>query len=89
MVGNLSLPANPTVEDLRVYLKDGSILCKAINKVQPGSVPKVKKLLYYPIVIPFYRLWTMVAMVFTCDICLSDAFSSNGEWEKSKVVCLC
>ncbi|KAG0554696.1 hypothetical protein KC19_12G111500 [Ceratodon purpureus] len=42
MVGNSSLPANPTVEDLRVYLKNGYVLCKVINEVQPGSVPKVE-----------------------------------------------
>ncbi|KAJ0736773.1 putative minus-end-directed kinesin ATPase [Helianthus annuus] len=35
------LPAQPSEEEFRVALKSGLILCHVINKVDPGSVPKV------------------------------------------------
>ncbi|KAM0015698.1 putative minus-end-directed kinesin ATPase [Helianthus debilis subsp. tardiflorus] len=34
-------PAQPSEEEFRVALKSGLILCHVINKVDPGSVPKV------------------------------------------------
>ncbi|XP_076958931.1 kinesin-like protein KIN-14I [Bidens hawaiensis] len=41
VVGAKDLPAQPTEEEFRVALKNGLILCNVINKVDPGSVPKV------------------------------------------------
>ncbi|XP_051124636.1 kinesin-like protein KIN-14G [Andrographis paniculata] len=35
------LPAEPSEEDFRLGLRSGIILCNALNKVQPGSVPKI------------------------------------------------
>ncbi|CAL9023984.1 unnamed protein product [Prunus brigantina] len=35
------LPAEPSEEEFRLGLRSGIILCNAINKVQPGAVPKV------------------------------------------------
>ena len=35
------LPAEPSEEDFRIGLRSGIILCTVLNKVQPGSVPKV------------------------------------------------
>ncbi|XP_019451535.1 PREDICTED: kinesin-like protein KIN-14G [Lupinus angustifolius] len=41
MVGGKELPAEPSEEDFRIALRSGIILCNALNKVQPGAVPKV------------------------------------------------
>ncbi|KAI3693794.1 hypothetical protein L1987_76746 [Smallanthus sonchifolius] len=41
VVGARDLPAQPSEEEFRVALKSGLILCHVINKVDPGSVPKV------------------------------------------------
>ncbi|XP_065860426.1 kinesin-like protein KIN-14I isoform X2 [Euphorbia lathyris] len=35
------LPAEPSEEEFRLGLRSGIVLCNAINKVQPGAVPKV------------------------------------------------
>ena len=40
-VGGKDLPAEPSEEDLRIALRSGIILCTALNKIQPGAVPKV------------------------------------------------
>lgn len=42
VVGAKDLPAEPTEEGLRLGLRSGIILCKVLNKVQPGAVSKVK-----------------------------------------------
>lgn len=44
VVGAKDLPAEPTEEGLRLGLRSGIILCKVLNKVQPGAVSKVKPL---------------------------------------------
>ncbi|CAL0320953.1 unnamed protein product [Lupinus luteus] len=41
MVEGKELPAEPSEEDFRIALRSGIILCNALNKVQPGAVPKV------------------------------------------------
>ncbi|CAE6055696.1 unnamed protein product [Arabidopsis arenosa] len=41
VVGAKDLPAEPTEEGLRLGLRSGIILCKVLNKVQPGAVSKV------------------------------------------------
>ncbi|KAG0613123.1 hypothetical protein M758_6G078800 [Ceratodon purpureus] len=41
MVGDLGLSRDSTEEDLRLCLRNGLVLCKLINKVQPGAVTKV------------------------------------------------
>nr|XP_019710231.1 kinesin-like protein KIN-14F isoform X3 [Elaeis guineensis] len=35
------LPGQPSEEEFRLGLRNGLILCNALNKVQPGAVPKV------------------------------------------------
>uniref|UniRef100_A0A7N0TSM4 Uncharacterized protein n=1 Tax=Kalanchoe fedtschenkoi TaxID=63787 RepID=A0A7N0TSM4_KALFE len=35
------LPAEPTVEEFRLGLRSGHILCNVLNQIQPGVVPKV------------------------------------------------
>ncbi|MQL89338.1 hypothetical protein Taro_021923 [Colocasia esculenta] len=40
-LGTKDLPEKPTEEELRLGLRNGAILCHALNKVQPGAVPKV------------------------------------------------
>lgn len=42
VVGAKYLPAEPTEEGFRLGLRSGIILCKVLNKVQPGAVSKVK-----------------------------------------------
>lgn len=42
MVGDLGLAYDSTEEDLRLCLRNGLTLCKLMNKVQPGAVPKVR-----------------------------------------------
>lgn len=41
MFDALDLPDEPSEEDLRALLSDGSILCKLMNKLNPGSIPKI------------------------------------------------
>ncbi|GMI65405.1 KINESIN-LIKE PROTEIN IN ARABIDOPSIS THALIANA D, kinesin 4 [Hibiscus trionum] len=35
------LPAMPSEDEFRLGLRSGKILCTALNKIQPGSVPKI------------------------------------------------
>lgn len=42
MVAGRDLPAEPSEEDFRLGLRSGIILCTVLNKVQPGSVQKVR-----------------------------------------------
>ncbi|PKA57718.1 Kinesin-4 [Apostasia shenzhenica] len=39
--GAIDLPEEPSEEEFRVGLRNGLILCNALNKVQPGAIPKV------------------------------------------------
>ncbi|KAG5251867.1 kinesin [Salix suchowensis] len=41
VVAAKDLPAEPSEEEFRLGLRSGIILCNALNKVQPGAVPKV------------------------------------------------
>ncbi|VVB03624.1 unnamed protein product [Arabis nemorensis] len=41
VVGAKDLPAEPTEEGFRLGLRSGIILCKVLNKVQPGAISKV------------------------------------------------
>ncbi|PNT62986.1 kinesin-like protein KIN-14P [Brachypodium distachyon] len=41
VVSARDLPEEPSEEEFRVGLRNGIILCNAVNKVQPGTVPKV------------------------------------------------
>ena len=36
-----NLAEEPSEEEFRVGLRNGIILCNAVNKIQPGTVPKV------------------------------------------------
>ncbi|KAK9735676.1 hypothetical protein RND81_04G219100 [Saponaria officinalis] len=52
VVCSKDLPAEPSEEDFRLGLRSGIILCNAINKVQPGAVPKVVEVPNDTVVIP-------------------------------------
>ncbi|CAN8294841.1 unnamed protein product [Cochlearia groenlandica] len=41
VVGGRDLPADPSEEDFRIALRSGILLCNVLNKIKPGSVPKV------------------------------------------------
>ncbi|KAI5064530.1 hypothetical protein GOP47_0021200 [Adiantum capillus-veneris] len=41
MIGPLDLPIDPSEEDLRLCLRDGSVLCRLITKVDPALLSKV------------------------------------------------
>lgn len=41
VVGGIEMPAEPSEEAFRIALRSGIILCNALNKIQPGAVPKV------------------------------------------------
>nr|GME14213.1 kinesin-like protein KIN-14I [Ipomoea batatas] len=41
VVGAKDLPAEPSEEEFRLGLRNGIILCNALNKIQPGAVAKV------------------------------------------------
>ncbi|XP_072076007.1 kinesin-like protein KIN-14I isoform X3 [Arachis hypogaea] len=41
VVAGRDLPAEPSEEDFRVALRTGIILCNVLNKVVPGSIPKI------------------------------------------------
>lgn len=40
-VGGKDMLEEPSEEDFRYALRSGIILCNALNKIQPGAVPKV------------------------------------------------
>jgi Calponin homology (CH) domain len=42
VVGAKDLPEEPSEEEFRLGLRNGLILCNALNKVHPGAVPKVR-----------------------------------------------
>ncbi|KAH6762507.1 P-loop nucleoside triphosphate hydrolases superfamily protein with CH domain-containing protein [Perilla frutescens var. hirtella] len=46
------LPAEPSEEDFRIGLRSGIILCTVLNKVHPGSVPKVVEAPIDSVIIP-------------------------------------
>ncbi|KAI3772624.1 hypothetical protein L6452_03814 [Arctium lappa] len=48
IVGPLGIPKEPSEKDFISCLRNGLILCKAINKIQPGSVPKVVEITRHP-----------------------------------------
>jgi kinesin family protein C2/C3 len=41
VVASKDLPNEPSEEEFRLGLRNGLLLCNVINKVHPGSVPKV------------------------------------------------
>lgn len=41
VVVSKDLPDAPSEEEFRLGLRNGLILCSALNKVHPGAVPKV------------------------------------------------
>ncbi|KAG8371971.1 hypothetical protein BUALT_Bualt12G0018300 [Buddleja alternifolia] len=41
LVGPLGIPSQPSEKEFISCLKSGLVLCNTINKIQPGSVPKV------------------------------------------------
>ncbi|XP_010524849.1 PREDICTED: kinesin-like protein KIN-14G [Tarenaya hassleriana] len=41
VIGGRDMPAEPDEEDFRLALRSGIILCNVLNKINPGSVPKV------------------------------------------------
>ncbi|KAL2325569.1 hypothetical protein Fmac_024627 [Flemingia macrophylla] len=52
LVGGKDMPGEPTEEDFRIALRSGIILCYALNKVQPGAVPKVVEAPCDSVIIP-------------------------------------
>ncbi|XP_077218432.1 kinesin-like protein KIN-14F [Tasmannia lanceolata] len=52
VVGAKDLPAEPSEEEFRLGLRNGIILCNALNKVQPGAVPKVVEAPVDSVVLP-------------------------------------
>ncbi|XP_074311733.1 kinesin-like protein KIN-14I isoform X2 [Silene latifolia] len=52
VVCSKDLPAEPSEEHFRLGLRSGIILCNAINRVQPGAVPKVVEAPNDTVVIP-------------------------------------
>ncbi|XXG80554.1 hypothetical protein AAC387_Pa09g1393 [Persea americana] len=51
-VGTKDLPAQPSEEEFRLALRNGIILCNILNKVQPGTIPKVVEVPVDSIVLP-------------------------------------
>lgn len=49
LVGPLGISNQPSEKEFISCLRSGLILCNAINKIQPGSVPKVKFISIYNI----------------------------------------
>ncbi|KNA11104.1 hypothetical protein SOVF_138290 [Spinacia oleracea] len=52
VVCSKDLPAEPSEEDFRLGLRSGIVLCTAINRVQPGVVPKVVEAPNDTVIIP-------------------------------------
>lgn len=46
------LPDEPSEEEFRLGLRNGIVLCNALNKIQPGAIPKVAFFAF-----KFYRLF--------------------------------
>ncbi|GJM95489.1 hypothetical protein PR202_ga12229 [Eleusine coracana subsp. coracana] len=45
------LPDEPSEEEFQLGLRNGIVLCNALNKVQPGAIPKVAEYLSLPMVV--------------------------------------
>jgi hypothetical protein len=41
MIGPFELQSDPSEEDLRIFLKDGTVLFKLLNKVDPDLMTQV------------------------------------------------
>ncbi|TKY52283.1 Kinesin-4 protein [Spatholobus suberectus] len=52
VVGGKDMPGEPSEEDFRITLRSGIILCNALNKIQPGAVPKVVEAPCDSVIIP-------------------------------------
>ncbi|WVY98278.1 hypothetical protein V8G54_030429 [Vigna mungo] len=52
VVGGKDIPDEPTEEDFRIALRSGIVLCNALNKIQPGAVPKVVEVPCDSVIIP-------------------------------------
>ncbi|XP_065007115.1 kinesin-like protein KIN-14P [Musa acuminata AAA Group] len=52
VVGARDLPEEPTEEEFRLGLRNGIVLCNALNKDQPGAVPKVVEAPVDPTLLP-------------------------------------
>lgn len=54
LVGPLGISSQPSERDFISCLRSGLILCNAINKINPGAVPKVQHSLFYGVAcLPF------------------------------------
>ena len=58
LVGPLGLPNNPSESEFLSCLRSGLVLCNAINRIQPGSVPKV---LFFPTLISFLSWGSLIS----------------------------
>lgn len=47
VVGQLGIPSQPSEKEFISCLRNGLILCNAINKIHPGAVPKVLFFCFY------------------------------------------
>ncbi|CAJ1976096.1 unnamed protein product [Sphenostylis stenocarpa] len=52
VVGGKDMPDEPSEEDFRIALRSGIVLCNALNKIQPGAVPKVVEVPCDSVIIP-------------------------------------
>ncbi|KAL9318684.1 hypothetical protein ACSQ67_015201 [Phaseolus vulgaris] len=52
VVGGKDIPDEPTEEDFRIALRSGIVLCNALNKIQPGALPKVVEVPCDSVIIP-------------------------------------
>lgn len=59
------LPDAPSEEEFRLGLRNGLILCNALNKVHPGAVPKVSLL----ILVPFFFILNIFVLSYSMFCC--------------------
>ncbi|KAL0370640.1 UNVERIFIED_CONTAM: Kinesin-like protein KIN-14I [Sesamum angustifolium] len=79
VVSAKDLPAEPSEEEFRLGLRSGIILCNALNKVQPGAVPKPLKRWECLLLRPDLEQGGKSSRVVNCVL----ALKSYSEWKQT------
>jgi len=59
---DLSLPLNASDEVLRMCLNDGTVLCRILNRLRPGSVKEVVECFFFFFFFFFFFLFYQVML---------------------------
>ena len=84
LVGPLGIPNQPSEREFISCLRNGLILCNAINKIHPGTVPKV--LHYFSFIWKFFLIMTFFPQLNCSIILIFISVTILSLWLHLKVV---